>query len=174
MTPDAKPWSVAVRLSEAQRGPRTHKLVADAPARGRIADLLDLPALSRFEGEVTVAPWLDGAEVRARWSADLQQLCGVSAEVFDSPARGAFTVRVVPAGSDAAPAPDAEITVDPEAEDPPDVLEGETLDLGAYLVEHLALELDPFPRRPGAEFEPPEEPAEPSPFAALAAFKRDA
>lgn len=166
------PWSAPVRLSEVQRGPRTVALVADAPARARVAALLDLPALSRLEGEVTVAPWLDGAQVRAMWSADLQQTCSITAEPLDVSLSGEFDVRAVPSDSRAAPSPEAEISVDPEAEDPPDVLEGETLDLAAYLVEALALELDPFPRAPGAEFSPPEEPAEPSPFSALASLKR--
>ncbi len=171
MIPDAPPWSVPLRLSEVQRGGRTLHLAADADARARIASLLELPALMRLEGEVTVSPWLDGAEVRARWSADLQQTCSITAESFDSPLTGDFHVRVVPSDSRAAPAADAEVSVDPEAEDPPDVLDGDTLDLGAYLVEALALELDPFPRAPGAEFQPPGEPPEPSPFAALAALK---
>lgn len=171
MTPDPRPWSVPLRLSEVKRGGRTTTLSADEATRARIAELLDLPSLARFEGEVTVAPWLDGAEVRSRWSADLQQLCSVSAEPFDSALSGEFTVRAVPSDSHAAPSPEAEVTVDPDAEDPPDVLEGETLDLGGYLVEHLALELDPFPRAPGAEWVAPEEPPEPSPFAKLAALK---
>ena len=171
MTPDAPPWSVPLRLSEVQRGPRTLRLAADEAARARIAELLELPALSRLEGEVTVTPWLDGADVRARWSADLQQTCSVTAEEFPSAPAGDFHVRAVPADSRAAPSPEAEVSVDPEAEDPPDVLDGDVLDLGGYLVEALALELDPFPRAPGAEFKPPEDPAEPSPFAALAALK---
>lgn len=171
MTPDARPWSVPVRLSEVQRGARRLTLSADPQTRTRIAELLDLPALARFDGEVTVSPWLDGAEVRGRWSADLEQLCSVSAEPFGARLDGEFAVRAVPADSRAAPAAAAEISVDPEAEDPPDVLESETLDLGAYLVEHLALELDPFPRAPGAQFEAPDEPPEPSPFAGLVVLK---
>lgn len=171
MTPDAPPWSAPLRLSEVQRGARTLHLDADAAVRARVAELLELPALSRLEGEVAVSPWLDGAEVRARWSADLEQTCSVTAEPFASTVTGDFHVRAVPADSRAAPSPQAEVSVDPEAEDPPDVLEGDVLDLGGYLVEALALELDPFPRAPGAEFAAPQEPPEPSPFAALAALK---
>jgi hypothetical protein len=39
--------------------------------------------------------------------------------------------------------------------------------VAGYVTEHLALEIDPFPRKPGVEFDyqPPEE--ETSPFAAL-------
>lgn len=172
MSAGSPPWSVPVRLAEVQRGPRTFSLVADEAVRARIAALLDLPVLARLVGEVTVGPWLDGAQVRALWSADLQQTCSVTAEAFDTSLSGDFEVRAVPADSRAAPAADAEISVDPEAEDPPDVLEGDVLELGAYLVEALALDLDPFPRAPGAEFAPPEEAAEPSPFAALAALRR--
>jgi len=47
------------------------------------------------------------------------------------------------------------------------VLEGDVVDLAAYVVEHLALEIDPFPRKPGAVFTPPEPEEPPSPFAVL-------
>ena len=33
------------------------------------------------------------------------------------------------------------------------MLEGDAIDLAAYVVEHLALEIDPFPRKPGVEFD---------------------
>jgi hypothetical protein len=47
------------------------------------------------------------------------------------------------------------------------VLDSDAIDLAEYVVEHLALEIDPFPRKPGATFDyaPPAE--ETSPFAAL-------
>ena len=51
------------------------------------------------------------------------------------------------------------------------VLEGEVVDVGAYIVEHLALEVDPFPRKPDAVFEQPGGTPIISPFAALAALK---
>jgi len=76
---------------------------------------------------------------------------------------------VLPPGSPNAPRADSqEITVDLDAEDPPDEADGDVVDLGAYVVETLALALDPFPRKPGAVFEAPEEKPSISPFAALA------
>jgi hypothetical protein len=39
------------------------------------------------------------------------------------------------------------------------------------LVEHLALDLDPFPRKPGAVFEPPPPEGPESPFAVLRVLK---
>lgn len=168
---DAPPWSHRVRLSEAQRGVEV-ELRADSAARARIAALLDLPALDRLEGEVRLRSWLDGAELRGAWRAGYAQTCSVTAEPFGQEGRGEFTVRVLPSGSPHAPREDAEGALDPDADDPPDVLEGEEIDVAAYLVEHFALELDPFPRAPGAVFEAPETAPEPSPFAALAALKR--
>jgi hypothetical protein len=46
--------------------------------------------------------------------------------------------------------------------------------LGAYVVEDLSLAIDPFPRKPGAAFAPPQMAAEPSPFIVLAKLKGSA
>jgi hypothetical protein len=42
--------------------------------------------------------------------------------------------------------------------DPPDPIENGTIDLGALAAEFLALGLDPYPRKPGAEFAPISDP----------------
>jgi hypothetical protein len=65
-----------------------------------------------------------------------------------------------------------ELELDPDADDPPDVLDGEDIDLGGYVVEHLSLELDPFPRAPGAEFIAPKDDTDLSPFAVLRLLKK--
>ena len=60
-------------------------------------------------------------------------------------------------------------------EDPPDLIVDGRIDLGALAAEFLALGLDPYPRKPGAAFEPGEEEAgRDSPFAALARLRGDA
>jgi hypothetical protein len=169
--PDQDPFRLRMRLSQVQRGARTLEVVADDRQRAAIADALSLDALKTFEAEVRLTPWLDGAEIAARWRDEVTQTCGVSLDPFDTPLTGVFTVRVVPAGSDAASPEDHEVSIDPEADDPPDVLEGEEIDIGAYLVEHLALEIDPFPRKPGVTFEPLPAEQPPSPFAVLKALK---
>jgi hypothetical protein len=171
-----EPWSIPVRLAEVGRDTAPRKLVPDAATRAAIARDLDLEALPAFEAEVRVAPWHDGAEVQGRWTATVTYRCGLTLEPFDDTLSGEFAVRAVPASSPlAAPpeAPDEEIEVDLEADDPPDVLAADALDLGAYLVEHLALELEPFPRKPGAVFEPPAQAEPESPFAVLRKLKDD-
>ncbi len=166
-------WPVSVRLAEVQRSSPRLELNADATCRRAIAKALDLLELERFDATVELTPWLDGVEIRARWSADIAQTCGISLDAFDTALSGEFTVRAVPPDSEAAASAEAELTVDPEAEDPPDVIDGEEVDVGGYLVEHLALEVDPFPRKPGAEFEPPPEESPASPFAVLKGLKPD-
>ena len=166
-------WSEPVRLREVSRGPITRRLVADEAVRRSIARELELDRLDLLEGELTLTPWRDGAEIQGRWRAGFEQTCGVTLEPLPSTLQGEFTVRVVPAGSPNAPVAeeDDEVLVDPEAEDPPDVLEGDSIHLGAYLVEHLALQIDPFPRKPGAVFVQPDEPQPPSPFEVLRNLK---
>jgi len=47
------------------------------------------------------------------------------------------------------------------------------VDLGALAIEFLILGLDPYPRKPGAVFQPPPEAKpDPGPFAALASLKK--
>jgi hypothetical protein len=68
--------------------------------------------------------------------------------------------------------PDADEEIDLELDDvSADQMEGGSLDLGLYAVVQLALRLDPFPRKPGAEFVQPQEPGEISPFSVLRRLK---
>ena len=168
-------WPQTAPLADLVRSrpenPYRRQLVADEAARAALAKALDLVALERLEADLTVRGWFDGVVIDGRWSARVVQICGVSLEPFSTDLEGDFTVRAVPSGSPHAPDPDAEIVIDLDADDPPDVLDGDLVDLGAYVVEHLALEIDPFPRKPDAVFEPPEAPAERSPFAVLRGLK---
>ena len=171
MAEDPTPWSIRVRLHEVQRSGPTLSVEAGAAQRAAIAEALDLIALKRFVAHVRLTPWLDGAELDAKWEADITQTCGVTLDRFDTALSGAFRTRVVPAGSPAAVTEASEVSIDPEADDPPDMLDGDAIEVGGYLVEHLALEIDPYPRRPGASFEPPPPEGPVSPFTVLQALK---
>lgn len=162
-------WSVTVRLAEIGQGLR-RELSADEPARARIARDLDLVELPRLEGTVEVAPRGRGWRVTGRVDAEVVQTCGVTLEPLPAHVESRFELDVVgpeDASDDEAP---AEYTL--ETIDTPDVAEGGVLDLAGYLVEHLALALDPFPRKPGAVFEPPATAPEPSPFAVLSQLRK--
>lgn len=164
------PWTHPLRWAEVARSPQSIRLVAADAERAAIARALDLEGVKRLEADLTVRPWLDGAQIRGRIDAQVVQICGVSLDPFDAEVIDDFEVRVVPAGSPNAGGGE-DVLLDPEGEDPPDVVEGDAIDLAAYVVEHLALALDPFPRKPGVAFEPPQDATPESPFAVLKALK---
>ncbi len=164
-------WPLPVKLGELHRGAVRRELVADDLALARIGKALGLVSLDALEAAITVAPWMDGAAVSARWRATVTQTCVVTLDPLTQDLQGDFTVRLAPKGSDLLPSEGSEIDLDPEADDPPDLLEGDQIDAAAYVIEHLALEIDPFPRTPGAQFEPPPAEEPPSPFAVLRRLK---
>jgi uncharacterized metal-binding protein YceD (DUF177 family) len=165
-------WARPIRLHELARGPITLSLEPDAAERARIAHDLGLESLPAFRADVTVRPWLDGAELGGRFRATVEQLCSVSLEPFEQQLDGQIDVRVVPAGSPHAPGEsDHEVELELDSPDPPDVLEEDSIDVAGYVIEHLALEIDPFPRKPGAEFDYKSPTQEESPFAVLKNLK---
>ncbi|RAK69247.1 YceD family protein [Phenylobacterium kunshanense] len=165
-------WDKPLKLHELARGPVRLHLEPEPAEREAIGKRLGLRSLPALTADVTVKPWLDGVEITGRFKAVVEQVCGLSLEPFEQPVEGEIEVRAVPAGSPGAPTGDLdELELDLDAPDAPDVLENDSVDVAGYVVEHLALEIDPFPRKPGATFDysPPE--GETSPFAALAKLK---
>lgn len=168
---DAGPWRHEVTWRDAQRGLDIH-LDADEATRTGVAGLLEVEEAKAISADLRLAPWMDGVEVTGDLRALVTRLCGVSLDPFDEVIDEPIFLRFVPAGSPNVPGPEADdVVVDLDADDPPDVIEGEVIDLGHYVVEQLALALDPFPRKPDAVFEAPDDDVNLSPFAALAALK---
>ena len=168
----SRAWTTPIRLHELARGPFNVRLEPDAAERAKLAHDLGLETIPSLTAELTLKPWLDGVAIAGRFAAVVEQLCSVSLEPFENPLEGEIEVIAVPAGSPNAPATRAgEIEYDPDQPDPPDVLAGDAIDLAAYVAEHLALEIDPFARKPGVEFEYAAPADESSPFAALQKLK---
>ncbi len=70
---------------------------------------------------------------------------------------GRCAIRRPTRGRAPTPPPAGELTL--EGEDPPDPIIDGRVDLGAIVAEFLALGLDPYPRKPGVEFEEARVPA---------------
>ena len=164
-------WPRPLKLSELTRGMVAKRFALDAGDREKIAAELGVDGLARLEAEVETSPWLDGARVRGRFRALVQQTCGVTLEPIESEIDQDFEVKLLPSGSPNAPTEPEDAVLDPEAEDPPDLIEDDRVDLAALVVELLAVEIDPFPRKPGVVFDPGPEEQPPSPFAVLKDFK---
>lgn len=162
------PWPCTRLLVDLARGPIQIALAPDEATRAAIARTVAIEALPHLTANLTLSPWLDGAELTGRFEAEVTQICSVTLDPFNQTLRGEIHVTMVPAGSPNAPGEEGpEVELDPDDPDPPDVLDNELVDLSAYLVEHLALEIDPFPRKPGAKFDYVPDRAEESPFAIL-------
>lgn len=161
MTLPDLPYSEIVRLHQVGGGVK-RTLEPDAAARARIARSLDLASLDAFVAEMQLAPSPGGWRLSGRVKASLAQTCGITLEPLPVEIDAPFTVNLAEAVDEESD--EIVITMDDES---PDLIEEGQVDLGQYAVEQLALRLDPFPRKPGAEFVQPPEPAEISPFAVL-------
>ena len=142
---------------------------ADAAQRAAIADRLRIPAVARLVCRYHLVPGQDGMVMaRGVLEAEVTQVCVVSLDPFDSVLRDEFRLRFVPLrGEDDAP----ELLDDPESDDEI-VYEGRLIDLGEAAVEQLALALDPYPRKPGAELPGLPQDDASGPFGALARLRR--
>jgi len=165
---DQLAWSDRVRLDQIGQGLHRH-LEANEAARSRIAAALDLAALPGLLADVEVRPAGAGWRLKGDLVADVIQTCGITLEPLASRIETAFSVDLIEA-SDSEPGSD-DLDIDPEAPQGSDIIEDGGVDLAAYVVEHLALSIDPWPRKPGAVFEAPEGPVEPSPFDVLRELK---
>jgi hypothetical protein len=166
-------WVHPVAWSAVRGGGGPLRLVAGPKIRARVARDLQLEEVKSLKADLYLRPWRDGMEIAGKVQAVVTRVCGVSLDTFDEVIDEPMLVRVLPRASPHAPAGDErEVIVDLAADDPPDVAGGESVDVGAYVVEALGLALDPFARKPGAIFEAPPDAGPLSPFAALDRLRR--
>jgi len=173
--PTKLPWSVPVRPEDVPETGLHFDLVADEPTRNAIAAMAGLRALPRFTASFDVTRRGNGLALTGEIAATVGQTCVVTLESLSNEVREAVDAVFLPPESIARP-PDVETAdaIDPEAVDEPEALVDGMADLGATATEFLLLAIDPYPRKPGAVFEPPaaDDPGA-HPFAALAALKKD-
>jgi uncharacterized metal-binding protein YceD (DUF177 family) len=166
MTPPE--FSRSLRVDRVPRGGSFEKLAADPAECAAMAARLGVVALHALTAGLKATPWRGGGlKVEGELMADLEQVSVVSLEAFRSEVRFNVLRYFMPADRLTGEDGEAEI----------DAIVGGEVDLGEVVAETLALELDPYPRRPGEEFSPaqPEVSSEvsekPSPFAALQKLK---
>ena len=170
------PWSVPLRIDDVPEAGRRVALAADEQARQAIAALSGLRALPRLEAVFDVTRrGRNGARVSGVVSATVEQACVVTLDPIESTVEETVDVVFVPPAPDLRSLPDVAdiaVAIDTPPEESPEPLVDGSADLGALAVEFLLLGLDPYPRKPGAEFAAPAiGEASGGPFAALAALK---
>jgi uncharacterized metal-binding protein YceD (DUF177 family) len=166
-------WSVPVRLTEIPDAGRRYEIEADEPTRKAVARAANLLALPRLTASFEVVHDGKGLAVSGQVSATVQQSCVVTLEPVTNEVAEPVDLRFLPEDGTPARAGLADSgEAGADAEDAPEPLINGRVDLGALAVEFLILGLDPYPRRPGTVFAPPEDDAEAHPFAALAALQK--
>ncbi len=156
---------------------RHFDLVADAAVRATVARIAGLRDLSRLEASFDVnRRGAGGLHVAGVVSATVGQNCVVTLEPLTNEVEEPVDLVFVPQRT-AAPhdgeAKPRDVKRDVKWGDPEPLIDG-IVDLGALATEFLILGLEPYPRKPDAVFEPPQDAApEPGPFAALAKLAKN-
>jgi len=168
--------SLVVPVRDIGRKGRTVKLEADAGQRAALAQMLDIRAIEQLSGEFHLDMVSGGTvHLRGRFAADVVQTCVVSLKPVRQHIEEPVSVILMPT-EPAAGRPDVSVMVDPMDEEDRDTYANGRIDLGRIVSEQLALNLDPYPRAPGVEFEAAgsaDVGKRDSPFSVLERLKRD-
>jgi hypothetical protein len=169
--PSSGPWHVPVLRDDIPETGRHFDLVADAGLRSAVAAVAGLRDLTRLQASFDVTRHgADGLHVAGSVSATVGQTCIVTLEPLANEIMETVNLTFLP---QAAPEPAEDDEAKREPRDvkwnDPEPLIGGAIDLGGLATEFLILGLDPYPRKPDAVFESPnDDPPDPGPFAALA------
>jgi len=173
----ATPWHVPVVVEQVPETGEHFDLVADVDVRVSVARLAGLRDLPRFQANFDVTRrGAGGLSVIGQVSATVGQTCVVTLEPVANEIEEAFDLVFVlhPTGKPRAAEGDANGEPREVKWNDPEPLIGGVIDLGAIATEFLILGLNPYPRKPGATFQPPPNAkSDGGPFAALAKLKKD-
>jgi len=174
MTDTELEFSRPVALEELRGGLVRRDIEANEDERRRLAARFGLQAIDGLTATVSLEARDKGRIVvaRGRLTAAVTQTCVVTLEPLPRTLSEEFAVRMV---ADPDPKDATIIDVDPTIEEEPEPIEGDSVDAGELVAQHLSLALDPYPRAEGAELEPQGAGAgdavSDGPFAKLAALK---
>jgi hypothetical protein len=150
---------------------------AEEGERAALALAFGVPAIAALKAEFALERTArTRIRVHGRMNATVTQVCVVSLDPFETDVSEAIDVVFAP--EDEARAAQARAAADQDIGElapingPPDPIIDGRIDLGALAAEFLALGLDPYPRKPGVDFDAPADASVPaSPFAVLGRLK---
>lgn len=152
------------------------KLEATPDERAALAQRFELVSIESLTGRLELLPWRKGGiRLRGKIEADVTQSCVVTLEPFSTH----VTVEIERFFLGRTNAGATQVRdVESLEGDEPDLIVDNAIDLGELAAEELGLALDPYPRKPGAEFasgpEPENAPEKTrQPFASLAALREN-
>lgn len=167
-----------VPLKELTGEPVAFDLQASAADLETLRRRFDLVGLADLRATGAIHPLRGGAglKVEGRLRAEVTQNCVVTLEPVIQRIDEAFALEFGATG-DIVDAASGDLVLLPEQEQPEPMPEN-GLDVGELVAEQLALAIDPYPRKEGADLQSvlrrhgiDQEAGKPNPFAALAALK---
>ena len=168
-------FSRAVTLEEIGREGLHKDLEASAEECMALAPRLGLLAIGSVSAKLDIRKSKDGSvvTVTGRLAAKVTQECIVTLEPVEAEVSAELSERFV---RQEEIEPEAVVEVEDE-EWYDEIIEGDSIDIGEMVSQCLTLELEPYPRKEGIEFELSESDLNPEgvigPFAELAGLKRN-
>ena len=161
---DAPEFSRPLEVARVPKLGSHEKIAADEGECKALAKRLMVPLIHACSAHLQTKPWRGGGlKVSGEITIDLTQESVISLEEFRVTER--FPVERYFLSGHVPDAHEEELEIDP--------IEHGVIDLGELVAETIALELDPYPRKPGEVFEAvimdtePEEEKKPNPFNVL-------
>jgi hypothetical protein len=172
MTERANPWSVPVAVVQIPDTGMHREIDTNLSERSALAELGGLREVRSANASLDLTPMREGrVHVIGRVRARIGQTCVVTLDPIENDIDEAIDLIFAPPEQIPALADLVDETAESDAEipDPPEPIVAGMIDLGRLATDALFLGVDPYPRKPGAVFEPPAVPADPAdhPFAAL-------
>jgi uncharacterized metal-binding protein YceD (DUF177 family) len=178
MTDDANPWSVPIVVAQIPDTGLHREFDTNPRQRSALADLGGLREVKSANASLDLTLMREGrVHVAGRVKARVGQTCVVTLDPIENDIDEAIDLVFAPPEQIPALADLVDDAAESDAEipDPPEPIVAGTIDLGRLATDALLLGIDPYPRKPGAFFEPPAVAADPEdhPFAALKVLRRD-
>lgn len=180
--PGETPFSYLVKVGHISGNPVEVHVEADNRELAGLATLWNILSVEKLEANLKISRWKrDGVRIKGDVRAKIVQACVVTLDPVESEINENFEQIFVPEDSKLARAPSkdaGEMVLDPDGPDVPETFAGDAIDVGAVVTEFAALAIDPYPRKPGIEFDghiedTGENDRKPSPFAVLKDWKKE-
>ena len=170
------PWRVPIAVAQIPETGLHRDIEAGQAIRNAVADVGGLREVLSVQASFDVTPARGGRfHVAGHVRARIGQTCVVTLEEMETDIDEPIDLTFAPPEQipQMAELVDEAGESDEETPDPPEPIENGMIDLGRVATDALYLAVDPYPRKPGAVFEPVVEAADPEdhPFAALKALK---
>jgi uncharacterized metal-binding protein YceD (DUF177 family) len=175
-TEKSDPWRVPVAVAQIPETGLHRDIEADPAVRQAMAEVGGLREMLSAQASLDVTPISGGRfHVAGHVRARIGQTCVVTLEEIETDIDEPVDLIFAPPEQvpQMAALVDEVEESDEETPDPLEPIENGMIDLGKVASDALYLAVDPYPRKPGAVFEPKVEAADPEdhPFAALRALK---